>query len=1003
MDTAERTTPRKSSAVYDGFISYSHAADDMLAPRLQAGLQRFAKPWWKRRALRIFRDESSLSANPHLWSSITEALDQSGWFVLLLSPDAAGSDWVNQEIEYWKEHKDPSRILPVLTDGTFEWTDNDVSGTAVPEQLQGTFSEEPRWVDMRFARDETDLDLKDPRFADAIADIASALRGVPKDELASEEVRQHRRTIRTAWAAAGLVGLLAVAATVLAFQSVDNAREAELQAEIAAQEANRANQESTRAQTEAANAQRQADLAKARELAASSITASEEDAQLALLLAIEAVDSLPAGEAVGPTLETALRTAMAADRLLNRYDRLEVSSPTAIDVSPDGSLVALAVLEHRTLEVLDAETLVPVWSYAEDTRDGFEWVAFSSEGNYLVLSVADERFSLYQSFVPPGEPEGEPDARFIVFEAATGDVVHTQVVEGACGVNVFPGGWREDLGLLGLGFVGCGSDAQFDGTFQFLDTDTWAPVYEADAQDIPHVVFGGEGPLAATLSGRQSNEVKSAIVDTSTWEVVRELEASFGAISGDGSLFASDQQNTVALEEARSGETVDRFSLGTLFAGTPSFSGSPDDFLVVPLIGDETLIFDPRSGAEVSRLQTGPSPGGAALRGGRLYTAGDGIVSVWDQAGLSQGDLDTVPLDLWVNANSIFQAEGTAFAHVADPRSAVPPPWWFYPVDMASGALGDAVEVSDVWELTPIPGNRVLVQRGEETEDGFRVGPLEVIHLDTGEAVEVAGCWMEGLAANRHEPCPDGEPHPSGIIASVGSRNGREVLIFDDLERGDPSETWLSIWDSESLTEVERINLGDIEAFGNQPRWSAITDDYLVLHNRNLASIDVLDRETLEPVTVEGMPADVARLEHDSVGHALWLTTRASTVWFLDLEALSAFQVTRDSVPGTIRGIAAAPDGERVAITSTDGNVRIFSIEGELQHVIPLPNPSDAIWLDDNHLSVGTTYGPWTTITLDPGELGEVARSRLRRPLSATECQFYGIDPCPTLDEMREG
>ena len=57
-------------AVYDGFISYSHAADDLLAPRLQAGLQRFAKPWWKRRALRIFRDESSLSANPHLWSSI---------------------------------------------------------------------------------------------------------------------------------------------------------------------------------------------------------------------------------------------------------------------------------------------------------------------------------------------------------------------------------------------------------------------------------------------------------------------------------------------------------------------------------------------------------------------------------------------------------------------------------------------------------------------------------------------------------------------------------------------------------------------------------------------------------------------------------------------------------------------------------------------------------------------------------------------------------------------
>ena len=41
MDAAERTT-----ATYDGFISYSHAADGLLAPRLQSALKRFAKPWW---------------------------------------------------------------------------------------------------------------------------------------------------------------------------------------------------------------------------------------------------------------------------------------------------------------------------------------------------------------------------------------------------------------------------------------------------------------------------------------------------------------------------------------------------------------------------------------------------------------------------------------------------------------------------------------------------------------------------------------------------------------------------------------------------------------------------------------------------------------------------------------------------------------------------------------------------------------------------------------------
>ena len=219
--------PNGEKPAYDGFISYSHAADGLLAPRLQAGLQRFAKPWWKRRAVRIFRDESSLSANPHLWSSITDALDTSGWFVLLLSPDAAQSEWVNQEIDYWKTNRDPARILPVVTDGTFGWMDADVAGDAVPKALRGVFEAEPRWVDLRWARDEEQLDLKDPRFADAVADIASALRRIPKDDLASEEVRQYRRTVRTAWAAGVLLIVLGVVALISAVLASRKANEAQ--------------------------------------------------------------------------------------------------------------------------------------------------------------------------------------------------------------------------------------------------------------------------------------------------------------------------------------------------------------------------------------------------------------------------------------------------------------------------------------------------------------------------------------------------------------------------------------------------------------------------------------------------------------------------------------------------------------------------------------------------------------------------------------------------------
>ena len=58
--------------------------------RLQEGLQRLAKPWYRLRALAVFRDESGLATNPHLWFSISEALDESEFFVLLASPRLPG-------------------------------------------------------------------------------------------------------------------------------------------------------------------------------------------------------------------------------------------------------------------------------------------------------------------------------------------------------------------------------------------------------------------------------------------------------------------------------------------------------------------------------------------------------------------------------------------------------------------------------------------------------------------------------------------------------------------------------------------------------------------------------------------------------------------------------------------------------------------------------------------------------------------------------------------------
>jgi TIR domain len=162
---------------YAAFVSYSHAVDGKLAPAVQAALQRFAKPWYRRRAIRVFRDQTSLAANPGLWSAMERALRDSDFFILLASPESASSEWVNREVDDWLAYSSPDRFLIVLTDGQIIWNrghgDFDWSQTtAVPRSLAGAFRQEPLYLDLRWARSESQLSLKRPAFRAAVADLA---------------------------------------------------------------------------------------------------------------------------------------------------------------------------------------------------------------------------------------------------------------------------------------------------------------------------------------------------------------------------------------------------------------------------------------------------------------------------------------------------------------------------------------------------------------------------------------------------------------------------------------------------------------------------------------------------------------------------------------------------------------------------------------------------------------------------------------------------------------
>jgi hypothetical protein len=159
---------------YDAFISYSHAANSRTAAQLQRALQTIAKPWYRLRSMRVFRDETGLSAAPELWSTIQAALAGSRFFLLMASERAAGPKWVAKELAYWLEHRSSVTLLIALTDrdivweneqGDFDWRRT----TALPRQISGAFQSEPLWVDLRWTNAHQNLTLRNPEFLRAAA------------------------------------------------------------------------------------------------------------------------------------------------------------------------------------------------------------------------------------------------------------------------------------------------------------------------------------------------------------------------------------------------------------------------------------------------------------------------------------------------------------------------------------------------------------------------------------------------------------------------------------------------------------------------------------------------------------------------------------------------------------------------------------------------------------------------------------------------------------------
>ena len=207
----------ESSRPFVAFISYSHR-DTQWAAWIQKAVERYRLPnalaketGLDKRIGKVFRDREELATGQNLGDHLLEALDNSDNLIVICSPNAVNSQWVGQEIEYFKKIGRGDRIFCLLVEGGAE-----VLPTPLLTDVEGN-PLEPLAADPRESGDGKRL---------AKLKLISGILGVKLDQLTRrEQARQNQlRAIYTS-----IAGLFVVmgALAFISFREQQLAKEQE--------------------------------------------------------------------------------------------------------------------------------------------------------------------------------------------------------------------------------------------------------------------------------------------------------------------------------------------------------------------------------------------------------------------------------------------------------------------------------------------------------------------------------------------------------------------------------------------------------------------------------------------------------------------------------------------------------------------------------------------------------------------------------------------------------
>lgn len=876
---------------YQAFLSYSHAVDGRLAPALQSALHRFAKPWYQLRALRVFRDTTSLAANPALWPSIEQALAESEYFLLLASPEAARSAWVEREVAWWLDHRAVDRLLIVLTGGELVWDaaagDWDRTRTsALPPGMHGRFAHEPLHVDLRWARTTDALSLRHSQFRAAVLDLAATLHDRPKDELDGEDVRLHRGARRLAAAAVCLLVALTVAAGAAAWVAHRQAQVAE-----------RRRQE----------ADRERRIALARQLAAEAEVARTQHPTLlprSVLLAIEATRRLQALGLRSAEADQTLRQGLAL--LPARSDTLPHADVIAAAVDPDGNRAATAA-RNGSVRIWDLPARREVSRFASDGEllaaafsPDLTWLAIVVEGDRAAVQVRDVASGTLRFRLAAGgwvdTLAFSPDARALAAGGLDGVVRVTALTDGReilhaahrSVVNAIA--WSADGRRLATA-TGSLTDRMLGRPPQDDAAHVWDVASGRRVARLPHdhvveaVALAPDGKLVASGSLDRLARVWDVATRREMARMAHEDGVAQVVFSPDGRRVASAsrpylvgwQQQTVRLWEI-GGREIGRVAHG---GGVRALVFSPDGTYLAAAGSDHTARLLDTGGREVARLVLGsPVETVAFTPDGHRFVAAGGEVRL---ATVAPGLEATALSDQHVVVALAVAPVGSRLATTGNTTTA---------------SLWDTRRAQD--------GPRALAH--ESYVVGVTFAPDGAL-LATAGHDRTARLWDAATGAPRGRLAHDAE-----VLHVTFAPDGRRVATAS-------ADGTARVWDVASGRQEARLEHGERVTAGQFS-----PDGRMLATGAASGAVRIWELASGRERARFALGVEPNRLAYDREGRHLVAAGfgRVAIVY----DAAAGREVARLPHDREVLAVAYSPDGRLLATAAVDGAVRLWEPDG---------------------------------------------------------------------------